>query len=150
MMEDWGGENLAIGWEYSDTADNIVQDRDVIPASFSRVAMPANALTSILTRVPTNTPTLATATPTSVPTNAPIPAPAGGCTEWWMETVRTILPWSSTTTYNIGDLVYFQESKYMCEGSDVSLCNRADYAPSNSADMSWKSVWIYQAPCFAP
>jgi hypothetical protein len=84
MKESAGEEHLSIAWEYTNEYNDRIQAMVVIPALFSQVAMPANALTSISTQVPTNVPTLATASPsrfpttapTSVPTNAPTPATA--------------------------------------------------------------------------
>ena len=133
---------MEIAWQYSDaTSNDIIQAREVIPASFSRVTMPANALTS--TRVPTNAPT------TSMPTN-PAPGPsAGDCLYYIGEASFTTVAWSPTTTYVMGDIIRYQNKKYMCETGNVSLCNSADYSPSVTTEV-WRDVWIYQEDCPVP
>jgi hypothetical protein len=142
MKESYGAQHVEIAWQYSDaTSNDIIQAREVIPASFSRVTMPANALTS--TRVPTNAPT------TSMPTN-PAPGPsAGDCLYYIGEASFTAVAWSPTTTYVMGDIIRYQNKKYMCETGNVSLCNSADYSPSVTTEV-WRDVWIYQEDCPVP
>jgi hypothetical protein len=152
-----GEEHLSLAWQYTNESNHIIQDMVVIPASFSRVAMPADALTSISTRVPTNVPTLATASPsrfpttapTSVPTNAPthVPtSPAEECTYTKADgTVTPVLPWSSTTTYVNGDYVRLNNDKFVCYNSD--LCSTPAFQPTLDSGGSWTLAWETTGQC---
>ncbi len=146
---------MSIAWEYTNESNDIIQDKVVIPASFSRVAMPANAQTSISTRVPTNAPTLATAspsrfptvTPSLVPTNASTPVPTGACFCYGPGGEVPVFPWSSSTTYTTGNCIRINDQKYACYVSSGE-CNQADTLPSTNPDVvAWRSFWNSAGIC---